>query len=829
MPFLARAYIFAVAVLGAGAAAYGIGHSGLHRSAQFGVYLLVAILASALKVNLPTITGTMSVNSLFILISIVQLKQGEAMVIALLGVIIQCLWKPKSRVLPVRVVFSAAANALAVSASYLVFDQAILGGDLDGVRVLATACTYFVVNTALVALVVAMTEHKPVGKVWKECYFWCFPYYMGGAALAWLSTILNRRFDWQVSFVLLPVVYFLYRSYKLYLQGLEEEKKHVEEMAGLHLRTIEALALAIEAKDHTTHDHLRRVRVYALELGARMGLGPLELQSLRAAALLHDIGKLAVPEYIISKPGKLTPEEFEKMKIHPVVGAQILEQVQFPYPVVPIVMSHHEKWDGSGYPNGLKGEEIPLGARILSAVDCLDALASDRQYRRALPLDQAMEIVAGEAGLAFDPAVVKLLGQCYAELERKALAQPHTTAKLETEMVISRGAAPATGFEQDSGFGSGFAEVSVTIPEEELEPLLAAARARESVQELHEWSRSVDTSLQLPAIKLSEMLAVYSLRLRELIPHHAIVFYLKRGNHLVPEFVSGQNKKLFSSLRIPWGEGLSGWVAENRKPMLNGNPSVEAGYLNDPSKFSTLCSALAVPLETGNGVIGVLAVYRSERDAFSATDLRTLAAVSYRVALALERAEEQRAAAPIAEALTELPGVRVLFLNMQREIERCSAEAGTFRLAIFDLDHFGEVNRRYGHQTGDRVIRNLAKTLCELFPTPACVMHMGGDEFALLFPDVTSAEMERHLETLRFAVGVAGRLKPEAIPLNYSVGMAEFPGNHSDPDTLLAEAETRLHRAKLAKRVVTTTEIRSHAGELAASAGLRERGIPAVS
>ena len=113
-----------------------------------------------------------------------------------------------------------------------------------------------------------------------------------------------------------------------------------------------------------------------------------ELEALRAAALLHDIGKLAVPEHIISKPGKLTPEEFEKMKIHPVVGAEILERVKFPYPVVPIVRSHHEKWDGSGYPDGLKGEDIPIGARILAAVDCLDALASDRQYRKAIPLDE---------------------------------------------------------------------------------------------------------------------------------------------------------------------------------------------------------------------------------------------------------------------------------------------------------------------------------------------------------------------------------------------------------------------------------------------------------
>src|ERR1035438_4487141 len=169
------------------------------------------------------------------------------------------------------------------------------------------------------------------------------------------------------------------------------------------MRTIEALVLAIEAKDHTTHEHLRRVRVYAVEVGKHMRLSERELEALKAAALLHDIGKLAVPEHIISKPGRLTQEEFEKMKIHPVVGAEILERVSFPYPVAPIVRAHHEKWDGSGYPYGLRGEEIPIAARILSAVDCLDALSSDRQYRRAMNLDDAMEEVVAQAGKSFDP------------------------------------------------------------------------------------------------------------------------------------------------------------------------------------------------------------------------------------------------------------------------------------------------------------------------------------------------------------------------------------------------------------------------------------------
>src|SRR6202040_227377 len=192
-------------------------------------------------------------------------------------------------------------------------------------------------------------------------------------------------------------------------------KRHVEQIASLNMRTIEALALAIEAKDHTTHTHLQRVRTYAVEVAKELSLAEEQIEALRAAALLHDIGKLAVPEQIINKPGKLTPEEFEKIKIQPGACAEILERVQFPYPVVPIVRAHHEKWDGSGYPAGLKGEEIPIGARILSSVDCLDALASNRQYRRALPLDRAMEIITSEAGKSFDPQVVEVLERRYKE------------------------------------------------------------------------------------------------------------------------------------------------------------------------------------------------------------------------------------------------------------------------------------------------------------------------------------------------------------------------------------------------------------------------------
>ncbi|HYL93581.1 MAG TPA: HD domain-containing phosphohydrolase, partial [Alphaproteobacteria bacterium] len=471
-------------------------------------FLAVSAIASALKVTLPTITGSMSANFLFILIGIVELDFPSTLIIGCTGSLIQCLWKSKTKPKPYHVFFNTAAMAVSVAASYGIYHaSAGMPDDSNPLRLGLTACVFFLMNTIPVAVAIALTEEKPLARTWYNCFFWCFPYYLGGASIAWILSVLSRETHWHASLVLIPVIYFIYRSYRTYLGRLEDEKVHVEEMAALHLRTIEALALAIEAKDHHTHDHLRRVRTYAMEVGKDLGLSASEMQALRAAALLHDIGKLAVPEQIISKPGKLTPEEFEKIKIHPVVGAEILERVQFPYPVVPIVRAHHEKWDGSGYPAGLKGEEIPIGARILATVDCLDALASDRQYRRALPLDRAMEIIAGEAGKGFDPRVVEVLSRRYKELEQIAQAHQGDKKRLSTDVKIEKGLAPAAGFEQ-----AGVA--SPQSRKDRFDPLCSIAAARQEVQMLFELTQDLGNSLSL-----NETLSVVSVRLKRLVPY----------------------------------------------------------------------------------------------------------------------------------------------------------------------------------------------------------------------------------------------------------------------------------------------------------------------
>jgi putative nucleotidyltransferase with HDIG domain len=425
--------------------------------------------------------------------------------------------------------------------------------------------------------------------------------YFGLIILAASVILTQRVWPWS-SLLLLPLLY--YGSHALYTDRRGQEKQRAEESAQFHRRMIDLLALAMEAKNRTTHAHLRRVEVYAIAVGQELGLDKIELEALRASAVLHDIGKLAVPEYIISKPGKLTPAEFEKVKVHTVVGAEIVEQIGLPYPAAPIVRSHHERWDGKGYPDGLSGEQIPLGARILAAVDCLDALASDRQYRRALPLREAIAIVKSEAGKAFDPRVVTVLVRRYLELERVATAGSSCEqARLSIDVKIARGDAPAAGFESTSGL--------------------------RATSDLINFQKSVaGEDLLGGRMNRQAALSTFLASVRNIVPCDLLVIYRRSGGNLIPESLDGAGYRTFASLEIPLGIGLSGWVAENARPIVNGNPAVEPGYLKEPAKFKTLRSALAVPLEAHGSVVGVLSLYRTEYEAFASEDLARLLPMS---------------------------------------------------------------------------------------------------------------------------------------------------------------------------------------------------------
>jgi putative nucleotidyltransferase with HDIG domain len=594
--------MFVSLVCALGAVCIGIGMYPWHASdmVQFACYLVLTALASGMKVILPGFEATVSVNFIFFLLAVCNLSLSEALALGATAALVQCYWKATQRLRFIHFGFNLSQITLAIFAAY--WSYRLLVTVLHGhalIALLISSIAYFLFNTWPVATVVALSERKTPLSKWTETYAWTFPYYLIGAAIAGVVQLLNRVAGWQLSVLVMPAMYAIYYSYRLYIGKWEEKNQHLEEMTRIHLRTVEALALAIEAKDHTTGAHLARVRIYALEIGKDLGITDAEMSALKAAAVLHDIGKLAVPEHIISKPGKLTPEEFDKMKIHPVVGAEILEQVHFPYPVAPIVRSHHEKWDGTGYPDGLSGEEIPVGSRILAAVDCLDALASDRQYRKALPLDEAMARVEVDAGKHFDPRVVAALKARYRELEVMAHSQrPEEKPKLSVDAKITRGAAPAAGFAEPAS-----AAPRSTAPDSEVAKALAGI------------------VFQSQTVSFGEAVSTAAMRLRGGIAFDTFALFASEGDDLVPCFVLGENARALARMTPRKGHGLIGWVAENNNSIVNGNPLVEDGYVNEPA---SLASALALPLQVNGVTVGVLALYHASPSAFTSDDLKVL-------------------------------------------------------------------------------------------------------------------------------------------------------------------------------------------------------------
>ncbi len=592
---------------------------GTHFAARHWLLFLAYVVAVLLS--------TMSVNFPFILLAVLQLSPSQAMALAAISVFAQCKYRVQKLFSLVQIGFNVANAVNATAACWLTY--AVLRHlHLGAAPALALgATTYFFANTVPVALIIAWTSEGKAFDLWRKNFAWFLPFYLLGAALSSLASFLGTHYGLGTALLVVPAAYTIYRSYNSQIARIRDREQHIADMEALHVRTIESLAMAIEAKDQETHDHLLRVRVYVTEMGKALHLTEREMQAVKTAALLHDIGKLAVPERIINKPGKLTPEEFEKMKIHPAVGADILERVRFPYPVVPIVRAHHEWWNGMGYPDGLLGEAIPIGARILTVVDSFDAMASDRPYRRAMPLAEAMATVRKLAGTQFDPRVVDVLEQHFVEYNEQARLESEKLLRLNTEVDVSRGLAPGAGFEQDSvspGRKAGEREASGQSAH-----LIAAVA--EQVRVLLVRTESAGDP---PAI--DNALAVLASGLSPLIPFSCLVFYRRENEQLIPRRAGAQAALFFSPAAVPLGEGLSGWVAKHESSIVNGNATVEPNYLRQPRQEQDLRSALSLPLrDLEGGVFGVLSFYAAAANAFSREHLRALEAAETPIMRAL--------------------------------------------------------------------------------------------------------------------------------------------------------------------------------------------------
>ena len=415
LPPAGRIYVALVILDGGLLLVDGLRHLDFEQPGLLIALVALSALAASVKVTLPLTTSrsTMSVSYAATFASLLLLGPDKTMVVAGASAFSQCLVNRKTQNPLHRTLFSMASLIVTVQCAgqtLRVLGDPTTSGPLTTIvgPVLGAATVYFLVNTGLVATAIALSTREKIAGVWHANFLWSAPSYFVGAGAAAIAAWFVTHAGYWLAVLMFAPVYLVVRTYQVYLGRIEDEQRYVQETSDLHLATVEALARAIEAKDHGRPSHMRRLQLFAVRLAEAVNLPIDTVQALKTAALLHDIGKLAVPEHILSKPGPLTHEEFQKIRVHPQVGAEIIATVPFPYPVAPLILCHHERWDGKGYPNGLAGEDIPIGARVLAIADYYDAVTAERPYHKAMSHETAVALLTYESGRALDPNLVRL-------------------------------------------------------------------------------------------------------------------------------------------------------------------------------------------------------------------------------------------------------------------------------------------------------------------------------------------------------------------------------------------------------------------------------------
>jgi putative nucleotidyltransferase with HDIG domain len=769
-----RYYIGAVGVAGAVALAYSllvIGPSGALSDWRMLLLAVLTWVSGSFAVRVPKVPATIYVSEAFFFTLVMMFGGPSAAIcMAIDGLLISVRRQNRE---PFRIVFNIAEPAVSVLAAwgayYLLYQGPPLAfaDPLPKVQdlllpVAAMAGVYFLFNSVLNAVAVAIETGRSPYKVWRNFVFFALNNF-GGASAALLIAVNSI----VVLAVVAPLVVISWLTFKMSMARVEDANQHLLELNRLYLSTVETLAMAIDAKDQITHGHIRRVQVYARGLAEGLRIGDTAtLQAIDAAAVLHDMGKIGVPERILNKPGKLTPSEYDVIKGHTTIGAKILSNVEFPYPVVPIVRSHHENWDGTGYPDGLEGEGIPIGARILAVVDCFDALTSHRPYRPALSDEEALAIVTARRGSMYDPRIVDLFLELQPRLSREANV-PGCDASAFDELLHSPPQSPET--QESTGTGSG----AVT------EQLLTLS----------------DLANQIAGHTTVEDLAVaLGWRLRQTVPCDLLVFYLRDRltDDLIAVHASGLDADALRGLRLGPGEGVSGWVALNRTTIVNSNGALDLGerraHLSHP-----LDSVLATPLCARDAVVGVLSLYGWERDAFSSDHQSVVEFAARQIGPALEEALnfEQDRMASLFDAATGLPNEKYLERVLDSAAYAGRADGpkpGLLLIACASKPRSGESIGPAADARDEDFLLRLAATARTAVRVTDLVFRTGEREVTILMADTTAEAMvtvARRVNDAMGEVSCAGR--PTALATTFAL----YPDHAAEPGDLPRAARAR--------------------------------------
>lgn len=614
----------------------------------------------------------------------------------------------------------------------------------------------------------------------------CSRSFIAGAVAALLIYAVVTSFGLLQAALAGAAITAAYALYKIYFERINAQSRETAEVARLHLATVEALATAIDAKDQTTHCHVRRVQVYAAGVGRLLGLPSREIEALRVGALLHDIGKLAVPDHISNKPGKLSAAEFEKMKIHTTVGAQILERVNYPPEVTAMVLHHHEQWDGSGYPDGLKGAATPLTARILAVVDCFDAVREDRPYRSGMTREESSRMLRRGAGTHFDPRVVEVFLKHLPEFENEidvlGLSQPGFTNEECDERQLIEAEARAR-------------ENRATRPAAP-SYLNDIKDAQREIYELYEIACAFGLS-----IDIEDTTSVLVNKVGRIVPYDTCVVYLydELTGCATLAHAAGRNADTAGGLSVGPGEGVIGEVLASRRLVMTGYPAADFARARLTTD-DVYRSVIALPLMKDERLLGVLAVNSFEPGRYTNDHTRLLDTVarlaSDALANAMRHAETESNA--LTDALTGLPNARALSTRFEEEAARARRTRRSLHVVMLDLDDFKLVNDTFGHKTGDQMLRGVTNALQAQLRDYDFLARYAGDEFVAVVQDLTTEQVEElcaRIEAVVRQFSLHIRVDEHA-RVGISVGAATYGVHGETLDQLLVRADQAMYVAK---------------------------------
>lgn len=762
------------------------------------------LLSSRFPLHIPNTDASVSVSDVFVFLGLFFLGTGPAI---LLGVIDSFVTARTTGRRVTSWILSPSLMAITVLVSSTVFRQVLemtlaqppawpIGraevsfGHLFP-ALAALALVQYLTNGWLVAWFYARRAGKSPYGFWRSGYLWTSWTFFAAAIAAGMvySVALHHGFIYIAAVT--PIIVASYLTYKIYFEHINEKTHHIKEVSRLHLATVEALASAIDAKDQTTHGHVRRVQIYAEGLARLYNLSEDEIEALKIGALLHDVGKLAVPDHILNKPAKLTPAEFEKMKIHPIVGAQILERVKFPYPVVPVVRHHHERWDGSGYPDGLNGEDIPITARILSVVDCFDAVHEDRQYRKGLTREQAIELLKRGAGSQFDPKVVEIFLEHLSEFDEIIARQQIEEA--ERLLIMPQ---PQSGEQAVTRLTTASRKKADTPSY-----IYEIKRAHQEVYALYEVAHTLGSSLNI-----EDAMAIIANKLGYVVRFDtcAIYRYYESSGVAVAEHVTGLFAEYLRGRCIMPGEGVTGYVLANRQALTHTDPRLDFSDMLLPPE-AAYTAAAAFPLQKKDRLLGAIAIYSTTLPDYTDDDLRLLEKVGRLAADALDNAiryAETRSDA-LTDPLTGLPNSRALNVRFEQQAARADLAGVSFHLLMLDLDNFKPINDTYGHRVGDDFLKALGGLLASQFGEYDFFARYAGDEFVALVNHASASQCAQLCDRLQRAVD---QFTFCVRPMKYarvgiSIGTALYGRDGTTLDKLLLAADREMYVHKNSRKL----------------------------